>query len=81
MNPNGRCYEGDSNLKHVPLVNISGFTDILVLIISPGDNDLSALQRTLFAGMKNQKFKKHNNKSKTREEKSITKYKFGPKRV
>ena len=71
MNPYGCCYVEDSNLKHVPLVNISGFTAVIIRSISPGDNDLSALQRTLFVDMKNQKLKEHSNKPNTREEKNI----------
>jgi hypothetical protein len=76
MNLYGCCYAENSNLKHVPLVNISGFTAVLILCISPGDNDLSARQRALFTDMKNQKFKEHNNKPNTCDEKKkITKYK------
>jgi hypothetical protein len=88
LDPYGGCYEEDPNLKQVPLVNISGVITILILSISPGENDLSALQLTLLADMKNQKFK-HKNKRNTREEKTWEKYnqkqmsghKFGPNRV
>ena len=71
LNPYGHCYEKDSNLKHVPLVNISGFTAVLILTVSPGDNDLPAHQLALFADMKNQKFKDHNNERNPHEEKNI----------
>jgi hypothetical protein len=86
INPYRRCYIEDSNLKHVPLVNISGFTAVLVLYFSPGDNDLSALQCTIFADTKNKKFKEHNNKPNTREERKKNQIqtsgnKFGPRRV
>jgi hypothetical protein len=75
MNPYGHCYVEDSNLNHVLLVNISGITAVFILSISPGDNNLSALQLMLFADMKNQKFKEHNNKPNTGEGKNITKCK------